>query len=73
MEALADHYENCGEKYNNLRFEILSLAEMEISVTATTFYLSFGSSWSFNVGVERSVMQKGETSLNTLIFSELKK
>ena len=46
---------------------------MEISVTATTFYLSFGSSWSFNVAVERSVMQKGETKLNTLIFAGLKK
>ena len=72
IEALADHYSDCGEKYEDLRFEILSLAEMEISITASTYYLSFGSSWSFNVAIERSVMQRGETISNTEIFSDLK-
>ncbi|CAG5076531.1 Oidioi.mRNA.OKI2018_I69.PAR.g8483.t1.cds [Oikopleura dioica] len=72
IDALAENYANCGEKYEDLRFEILSLAEMEISITASTYYLSYGSSWSFNVAIERSVMGRGETISNTEIFSDLK-
>ena len=68
IESLIDHYGNCGDKYEDLRYEILSLAEMEACVTSSVFYSSFGSSWSFNVEAERAVLSKGATYLVSLIF-----
>ena len=63
MRSLADNYGDCGNTYEDLRYEILSLAEMEVCVTSSTFFYSFGSSWSFNVQTERAVLNKGLTIL----------
>ena len=78
LRSLADNYGDCGNTYEDLRYEILSLAEMEVCVTSSTFFYSFGSSWSFNVQTERAVLNKGLTILVRLqndccfptIFSE---
>ena len=65
--AIAANYGDCGNKYEDLRYEILSLAEMEVCVTSSTFFYSFGSSWSFNVQAERAVLNKGLTILVRLL------
>ena len=65
--AIAANYGDCGNKYEDLRYEILSLAEMEVCVTSSTFFYSFGSSWSFNVQAERAVLNKGPSILVRLL------
>ena len=54
LQIMDENFENC-EKYEADKFELLSLAEMEICSRSEIFLSSIGSSWSGNLNIERSM------------------
>ena len=47
--------DSCGEKFEDLRFEVLSMLDSEICTVAPVFYYSIMSSYSMNIQQERFV------------------
>ena len=61
-QLMRDEFEDtCGEKFESLRFEIMSMLESEICVNAPVFYYSIMSSYSMNIQQERFSLPKSAT------------
>jgi hypothetical protein len=57
----AEFQAQCGDEFESLKFEILSMLDSEICAIAPVFYYSIMSSYSMNIQQERIVRTKGVT------------
>jgi hypothetical protein len=57
----AEFKAQCGDEFESLKFEILSMLDSEICAVAPVFYYSIMSSYSMNIQQERIVRTKGVT------------
>ena len=64
----AEFKAQCGDEFESLKFEILSMLDSEICAVAPVFYYSIMSSYSMNIQQERIVRTKGVTKFVSWYF-----